>query len=330
MNHLRSAAGAVALALFAAACGGEEEDAATSSTEPIEPTEVAYGAQVASYDLAAGTPQRFLVGLLATDNALVVGGEVTLDFWYLGSNSVAGASQEDGELKQADVPAAFTAVAGGTAPPEGEGPRTRQGDEGVGVYEATGVDFDEPGFWSVTVSGTVNGEPIDASAAFEVAPEHRIVTAGASAPRTANLLPGDPEAPVKAVDSRAEEDGSVPDPELHQLTVADAVATGRPTMVVVSTPVFCVSRFCGPITDSVQELAATYGDRANFVHIEVWRDFEQNKLNRGAAEWIYPDEEANPSEPWVFLIDGEGTIAQRWDNVANAGDLEHALEGLLQ
>src|SRR3546814_6562169 len=108
------------------------------------------------------------------------------------------------------------------------------------------------------------------------------------------------------------------------LTVADAVATGRPTMVVVSTPVFCVSRFCGPITDSVQELAATYADRANFVHIEVWRDFEQNKLNRGAAEWIYPDEEANPSEPWVFLIDGEGTIVQRWETVVNAGDLEHA------
>src|SRR3546814_15694577 len=91
-------------------------------------------------------------------------------------------------------------------------------------------------------------------------------------------------------------------------------------MVVVSTPVFCVSRFCGPITDSVQELAATYGDRANFVHIEVWRDFEQNKLNRGAAEWHYPDEEANPSEPWVFLIDGEGTIAKRWDNGANRTD----------
>src|SRR3546814_4517134 len=90
------------------------------------------------------------------------------------------------------------------------------------------------------------------------------------------------------------EDGSGPDPELHQLTVADAVATGRLTMVVVSTPVFCVSRFCGPITDSVQELAAPYGDRANFVHIEVWRDFERNKLNRGAAERIYPAVEANP------------------------------------
>jgi hypothetical protein len=34
--------------------------------------------------------------------------------------------------------------------------------------------------------------------------------------------------------------------------VADAIAAGRPVMVVGSTPVFCVSRFCGPITDAVQ------------------------------------------------------------------------------
>ena len=168
------------------------------------------------------------------------------------------------------------------------------------------------------------------TAAFQVEPEHRIVTAGDPAPRTVNLLPGDPDAPVKAIDSRAEEDGSVPDPELHELTVADAIATGRPTMVVVSTPVFCVSRFCGPITDSVQALAAQYGEQASFVHIEVWRDFEGNVLNRGAGEWIYPDQEADPSEPWVFLIDGEGTVVQRWDNVANADDLEQALQGALE
>ena len=97
------------------------------------------------------------------------------------------------------------------------------------------------------------------------------------------------------------------------------------TVVVVSTPVFCVSRFCGPITDSIQTLVPDYEGRANFVHIEVWRDFEGNALNRGAAEWIYPDEEADPVEPWVFLVGGDGTVLQRWDNVANLADVEDAL-----
>ena len=193
------------------------------------------------------------------------------------------------------------------------------------MYEATGVTFDDSGFWSVTVTGEVDGDPIEASAAFEVGEEHQIVNAGDPAPRTENLLPGDPDAPVKAVDSRSEDDGTVPDPELHEVTVADAIASGKPTVVVVSTPVFCVSRFCGPITDAIQTLVPTFGDRANFVHIEVWRDFEENVLNAGAAEWIYPGEEVDPKEPWVFLVGGDGTVLQRWDNVANLTDVEAAL-----
>ena len=326
MTHPRPTSLALALALIVSACGSD--DNTTAATTTAGPPEQAYGAQVASYDLAAGPPQRFLVGLIAPDEGLIVGGEVALDFRYLGEGSPNSAEEaDDGVLKQADVAATFTPVASGLAPPEGEGPRLREGDEGVGVYEATGVEFDDPGFWSVTVNGTVNGDPVEVTAAFEVAPEHRIATVGDAAPRTANLLPGDPDAPVTAIDSRAEDDGSVPDPELHQLTVADAIGTGKPTLVVVSTPVFCVSRFCGPITDAVQDLAATHGDKASFVHIEVWRDFEKNVLNKGAAEWIYPDENADPAEPWVFLLDGEGTVVQRWDNVANAEDVEAALLG---
>lgn len=297
-----------------------------SSSPPTSEATLAYGAQVASYDLAAGSPQRFLLGLIAPEDGLIVGGELSLDFRYLGEGQPSDdGDSDDGELAIEDVTASFTTVAGGTPPPPGEGPRTQAEREGVGVYEVTGVIFDDPGFWSVTASGTVNGEAVAVTAAFEVAPENRIVTAGKAAPRTQNLLPGDPSAPVKAIDSRAEEDGSVPDPELHQSTVADAIATGRPTMVVISTPVFCVSRFCGPITDTIEELATTYSDRANFVHIEVWRDFEQNVLNRGAAEWIYPDDSVDAAEPWVFLVDGNGTVIRRWDNVANADDLDQAL-----
>lgn len=309
--------------LLLAACSDDGETASTSTTRADA---AAYGVQVASYDLAADGPQRFLVGLLGSDNGLIVGGDVALDFRYYGRDATETATLSDGELKAEDVSATFTPVASGLAPPAGEGPRAKEGDEGVGVYEATGVEFDAAGFWSVTVNAEVGGQPVSASAAFEVAEEHRIVTAGDPAPRTENLLPGDPDAPVKAVDSRAEDDGTVPDPELHQLTVKDAIASGRPTLVVVSTPVFCVSRFCGPITDSIQTLVPDYDGRANFVHIEVWRDFEGNALNQGAAEWIYPDEDTDPFEPWVFLIDGDGTVLQRWDNVANLDDVDAALE----
>lgn len=312
----------LAAPMLFAACGDDGGDASTNTTSASS----AYGAQVASYDLATEGPQRFLVGLLGNDNTLIVGGEVALDFRYYGETETETAELEDGDLRIRDVIATFTPVADGAAPPDSEGPRAKQGDEGIGVYEATGVDFEDAGFWSVTVKATIDGEPVTTSAAFEVAEEHRIVNAGDRAPRTENLLPGDPDAPVKAVDSRAEEDGTVPDPALHELTVAQAIDTGKPTVVVVSTPTFCISRFCGPITDAIETLVPTYAGKANFVHIEVWRDFEANTVNKGAAEWIYPDTDTDAREPWVFLVDGDGTVLQRWDNVANLDSVENALQ----
>ena len=313
-------------ALTVAACGGGSNDTGQADSTTTEVS--AYGAQVASYDLAADGPQRFLVGLIGTDGGTLVGGEVTLDFAFFGA-SPDDTGSNTAEPATEGIVATFVPVAAGVAAPPGEGPRLRAGDEGVGVYEATGVRFDKPGFWGVTVHATVEGTDVTLDAAFEVQPQHQVVHAGDPAPRTVNLLPGTTEAPPKAVDSRAQDDGTVPDPELHRLTVADAIATGKPTLVVVSTPVFCVSRFCGPITDSVQALAVEFGDQASFVHIEVWKDFENNVLNQGAAEWIYPNKSVDPAEPWVFLIDGTGTVVQRWDNVANQAALAAALSVLV-
>lgn len=316
-----------AAAIVLAACGSDSDASGTTGGTTEGASAAAYGAQVASYDLAADGPQRFLVGLIAEDGGTIVGGDVTLDFTYFGSDGTN--TESDASPTVEGVQAEFVPVAAGLAPPDGEGPRLRKGDEGVGVYEATGVIFDEPGFWGVTVHAIIDGADTDLDAAFEVRSEHQVVNAGDPAPRTVNLLPGTTDAAPKAVDSRAEDDGTVPDPELHQLTVADAIATGKPTLLVVSTPVFCVSRFCGPITDSGQALAADFGEEANFVHIEVWKDFENNALNRAAAEWIYPDESVDAAEPWVFLIDGSGTVVQRWDNVANEAAVSAALSALL-
>lgn len=60
---------------------------------------------------------------------------------------------------------------------------------------------------------------------------------------------------------------------------------GRPVLVAVSTPTYCVSRFCGHITDMVADLGRTYADRAAFVHLELGRDREA--INKAAAEWVY-------------------------------------------
>jgi hypothetical protein len=95
---------------------------------------------------------------------------------------------------------------------------------------------------------------------------------------------------------------------------------------VFATPVYCTSRFCGPITDMVAELAHDYADRASFVHIEIWHDFQKKDVNKSAAEWIYRD--GDLTEPWVFVVGADGRIAARFDNVATRGEVEPLLESL--
>ncbi len=304
------------------ASGCSDDDSATRNDEPVDER---IAAQVASYDLAADGPQRFLLGVLLNEGGLVVGGTADLTFAY--QAPLEGQDPPAGTVEPPEpVTARFLDVAGAT-PTDADTPQP--GVDGQnGVYHADGIEFAAPGFWQVEVTVDLEGAPATTRAAFEVHAEGQIPDVGDRAPRTRNLLPGDSDAPVDAIDSRAEPDGAVPDPELHRLTVADAIESGLPAMVVVSTPVYCLSRFCGPITDTIQALAEEYRGRANFVHIEVWRDYEESTVNRGAADWIYPNPTVEPAEPWVFLIDQEGRIAARWDNVTNQTLLTNALDAV--
>ncbi len=307
--------------ILAASCssdsGGDNSGAvADEATSPIV-------AQVASYDLTTELPQRVIVGLLDNDNNLVSFGDVEFAFSYLGTADEPLETPTEGPRATAD----FRPIPGQDIDPDTPGPRIGEPSDGAGVYAADDVEFADAGIWEVAVTADLPEGEATATANFEVAGESDIPNIGDDAPRTENLLPGDSDAPVKAIDSRAEPDGTVPDPDLHAETVAQAIASGRPALVVVSTPVFCVSQFCGPITDSVAELAAETGDEVAFIHIEVWRDFENSVLNQGAADWIWPNEEGDDiHEPWVFLIGADGKIIERWDNVATDAEMQAAID----
>ncbi|MPY94948.1 MAG: hypothetical protein GEV08_18385 [Acidimicrobiia bacterium] len=114
------------------------------------------------------------------------------------------------------------------------------------------------------------------------------------------------------------------------MTIDDAIAAGKPTMVVISTPVYCVSRFCGPITDSVAELADRYAGQAAFVHLEIWSDFDTHTLNEAVRDWVYPPGAEDAREPWVFVVGRDGLIRERFDNVATDAELEAAVQTAIQ
>ncbi len=318
----RLGAAALVLALLAASCGGRAEPGPGGSGPAPSPVGSGIVAIVASTDLYAGAPQRVSVGLVANDNRLVSYGTASFSFEYLGPVGEPGEPQPGPSATAVFVPTY------GAEGPGGDRPRITDPSEARGVYEASGVTFDRAGVWQVRVLVDVEGEGrTSAVAAFPVAEEPALPAPGDPAPPTENLTLRSSGVPEAAIDSRAVTEGEIPDPELHRTTIAEAIRRGRPALVVFSTPVYCTSRFCGPVTDMVQDLAHRYADRAVFIHVEVWKDFEAQELNEAAVRWLrMPD--GNLTEPWLFLIGPDGTILDRWSGLWSEGEVTAALEAL--
>ena len=306
---------ALVLAAVVGACSSGDDGA---TTPPAAAEELSV--QVASFDLAVGPPARFLAGVLTADNELVGFGTTELRFVFVGTGRGTVPPRPG-----PPVTASYLPIPGTTQPvPPPAEPRLVKGSE-RGVYAAE-AGFDRAGFWQVELTARVDGRERRGKGAFSVAERHAVPAPGDPALPTENLTLATPDAPRAAVDSRAGNSGEVPDPVLHGTTLAAALAARRPAVAVFSTPVYCQSRFCGPVTDMVEELARTYGDRASFVHIEIWRNFQGQELNKAAEDWLLRNDDLQ--EPWVFVIGADGRIVARFDYVVTRGELEPLLQQL--
>lgn len=310
----------LALALLAGACSSDGEGGDATPTASGARAQVV--AIVASVDLWAGDPQRVSVGLVTNGNELVSYGTVDLAFSYIGT------SDEPVEPQPGPTATATFIPTYGTGADVGDTPAITLPSEARGVYEATGVTFDRAGFWQVTVSADVNDVgPQTALATLAVADEPALPAPGDPALPTENLTLRSKDVPAFAIDSRAASGGRVPDPKLHRATIADELEKGRPVLVVFATPVYCVSQFCGPVTDMVQDLAGRYADRATFIHVEIWQDYEQQELNEAATDWLQLPS-GDLTEPWLYLIGADGAIVDRWNSLWSEDEVAAALEAL--
>jgi hypothetical protein len=316
MARLRSPLVALVLVALAASCSSDGDPAPTGTVAG----RLEVSAQLSSTDHYIGAPQRVGVGLILADRRFVAYGSVDLRFDYLGTSETPTDPRRGPSATGVYLPSPGTPEGGST-------PQIVQPSEARGVYEATEVTFDEAGFWRVVVSANVEGRTVSTSAAFPVNEDPALPAPGDAALATENLTLDDvDEAPPGAVDSRAVVDGAIPDESLHDRTIADALKDGHPIVAVFSTPVFCMVEFCGPVTEVVEGLASRYDDRAEFVHVEIWRDHDDQVINQAAADWLLRNE--NLTEPWVYLIDDEGTIVDRWAVLFREAELEAALEAL--
>ncbi|MEP7060236.1 MAG: hypothetical protein ABI828_05840 [Actinomycetota bacterium] len=311
MTRLRTLTLTLALALLvlSVSCNGTSSSSAPTSSTPDSPSgSSTFSAQVASSDLYVGPPQDFEFGIQHASGQgveLVTFGTVKVHLDFLGDDA-SGQPQPKG-----DATATYIAAPGTT--PGGPAPTVSNPSDARGVYSAPGMTFDTAGFWQATFTADVSGEGTQTlAAAFTVAAKPVLPAPGQKAIPADNPIIGQKGEPNSAIDSRAQGSTPVPDPELHQITIRQAMAEHRPILAVFSTPVYCISQFCGPTTDAVEALAKTYGNRAVFIHVEIYRKHAANGavINKAAADWLYRNN--NLTEPWLYLIGSDGTILNRW------------------
>ncbi len=314
--------GAMGLGALIAACGGGSKNDSSSGSNAAAGAngKQSLNVAVASYDLASGRDVRFIAGLLTLDNDFVSFGSSQMRFTYLGTG------------KETDKPVFYKEFTSTFLPIYGEGPATPPStpsagpaSQGRGVYAVDPINFDKPGYWQVDVTvKTDNKGTLTGTSAFGVNGRTLIPAPGDKATPSESLTVKSTDVPPAAIDSRASSIATIPDASLHQVSIADALKQNKPLVVVFSTPVFCVSQFCGPVTDMVVDVQKQFADKANFIHVEIWKDFQKQQINDTPKEWLYRN--GNLNEPWVYLIGADGTILNRWDNVATESEIVPALQ----
>ena len=273
--------------------------------------------ETASFEVIAGKPQRVMVGMGTADGRVLHGGSVTFTF----------RSPDDANADAVSTTATYLPVPG--SPSLTGNPTIGRPSEGIGVYAATEVTLPVPGVWTIDVQRSGTKSTRLAQTAVEVLEKAKAADVGARAPSTDNPVDSSPVA-RELLDSRSGRNGmgtELPDPALHTKVINDLVRDKVPFVVVVSTPAYCQSKFCGPITDLIDSIAKEPASKdVAFVHLEVFAKFggaDTTELNRWVIPWI--NGEGDGHEPWVFVVDRTGKITDRFDNLVDENSLRSAI-----
>ena len=257
-------------------------------------------ANVISSDLGVG-PNRLVFFLLDSDSNPVKTPEAEVSIYY-----PAGSSEGE--------------------PKEVTRARFRQWPLGeLGVYTAQ-VNFEQPGGWSFRVAfNRPDGSTVSALGSFAVKDSSATPAIGSPAPPSRNKTGRDVSSLDKLTTARP------PDPELYIMTIAEAISSGKPLVVVFGTPAFCETATCGPQVKVVEGIKDKYKDRVNFIHVEIWDnphlilgDLSRARSVPAVEEW------GIPSEPWTFIVDSEGRIAAKFEAFTTGEEIEENLGKVLR
>jgi hypothetical protein len=293
----RTALGVLVVALLLTACG-DQGTTGSDAGVVVAPADSAGGAHALRAMLVAS---QFLVGVQRFPLGVLDHGTTVTD---------------------AAVHVRVFASIGGSAElrSDADAPFHGEGLDGGGIYVAQ-LHLDVPGQWLAEITmilpdatRTTNALP------FRVRTGGDAPAAGQPAPRSHNPTASD-VADVSVIDS------GVPPDDMHAISIADAIAQHRPTLIVFATPAFCASAICAPEIHAVQRLEPAYRDRLTFVHVEIYMNLQpdpaQRELSPTVREWHLQ------TEPWVFLVDPAGEVSAAFEGPAATDELRLAIDRMV-
>jgi hypothetical protein len=292
----------LALALVAAGCGSGEDSkeneigpggrgstapGASDFNQPFNDVE-AYPVVVAS-EIVVGE-NRFQLGLLNDNDAPIGSNRIDLHVEF------------------------FDLERSATRPLAGEDMKFIPTAKGRGVYVGR-VEFDQPGRWGAQV--TIEGQGIS-----ETVRTSFNVTTKASTPTIGQKVPAS-DTPTLS-DAKLSEITTDPNPlrSFYQTSIAEAIASSDPFVVVFATPEFCQTAVCGPTLDVVNRVARGF-PRLTFIHVEIYRELDPAQpVVPAVTEW------GLPTEPWVFVVDSTGRVAAKYEGSVSPSELHRDLQRL--
>ena len=97
------------------------------------------------------------------------------------------------------------------------------------------------------------------------------------------------------------------------------IGSGKPVAVMFATPARCQTMYCGPVLTELLGVMAPYRDRVEIVHVEIYKDQTSDALVPTVDAWKLP------GEPWLFGIDGAGTVVGRLDGAFGTDEVQDLL-----
>lgn len=182
-----------------------------------------------------------------------------------------------------------------------------EADRGIYTVEAV---LPQPGIWNAALALQ---DRKTALLPFQVAATPAVIVAGQPARR----VPSPTRAFPLGTDPLCTRD---PDCALHGASLDQLVGQGRPVVAVFATPARCQTNFCGPVLDVVLAQQNAFAARVDFVHVEIYAKATGSQLVPTVQQWNLP------SEPWVFGIRGDGTVAARLDGAFDGAEVRELLE----